>query len=74
MERKKMLEFEELRQAMINAEDRGLVYNSVFGVDSEPCTYWVVGDFIVTYLTDDEVFDATMLTEDMMDDLIVEER
>lgn len=69
-----MLEFEELRMAMINAEDRGLVYNGAFGADNEPCTYWVVGDYIVTYLTDDVVFDATMLTEDMMDDLIIEER
>ena len=69
-----MKTFEELRLAMINAEDRGLVYNGAFGADNEPCTYWVVGDYIVTYLTDDETFDATMLTEDMMDDLIVEER
>jgi hypothetical protein len=66
--------FEELRLAMINAEDRGLAYNSVFGMDSEPCTYWLVGDYIVTYLTDDEDFNAEMLTEDMMDELIIEER
>ena len=69
-----MKTFEELRLAMINAEDRGLVYNGAFGADNEPCTYWIVGDYVVTYLTDDETFDATMLTDDMMDDLIIEER
>ena len=63
-----------LKQAMINAEDRGLVYNGGHGAHNEPCTYWVVGDYIVTYLTDDETFGATMLTEDMMDELIIEER
>jgi hypothetical protein len=69
-----MATFEELRLAMINAEDRGLVYNGGHRAHNEPCTYWIVGDYIVTYLTDDEDFDATMLTEDMMDDLIIEER
>ena len=69
-----MMEFEGLRLAMINAEDRGLAYNSVFGMDSEPCTYWIGDGYIVTYLTDDEDFNAEMLTDDMMDELIIEER
>lgn len=63
-----------IREAMINAEDRGLVYFGEHGADREPCTYWIVGDYIVTYLTDDLGFDATMLSDDMMDDLIIEER
>lgn len=66
--------YEELRQGMINAEDKGQFYNGTFGADNEPCTYWVTDDYIVTYLTDDEDFDASMLTDDMMDDLIIEER
>ena len=63
-----------IRQAMINAEVRGLVYNGVFGAHDEPCTYWLLDDHIVTYLTEDDYFDATMLSDDMMDDLIFEER
>ena len=63
-----------IRQALIIAEDDGLAYNGVFGAHRVPCTYWHVGDCIVTYLTDDEDFEASMLTEDMMDDLIIEER
>ena len=63
-----------IRQALMDAEDRGLVYNGAFGADNEPCTYWVTDDYVITYLTDDDTFDATMLTEDMMDELIIEER
>ncbi len=47
-------------------------YNGVY-VKDEPCTYWLVGDYIVIYLTYDPDFNAEMLTEDMMDDLIIEE-
>ena len=60
-----------IRQVLCDAEDRGLVYN---GASGAPCTYWVVGDYIVTYLTDDEDFFAEMLTDDMMDELIIEVR
>ena len=62
-----------IRQTLRDAEDDGLVFMGTFGAHNVPCTYWVVGDYIVTYLTDDGDFSATMLTEDMMDDLIIEE-
>ena len=63
-----------IRQALRNAEGVGRIYNGVYGADNAACTYWVVANYIITYLTDDETFDATMLTDDMMDDLIIEER
>lgn len=69
-----MTPFEELKQALINAEDWGLAYSGGHGAHNVPCTYWLTEDHIVTYLTDDEDFSAEMLTEDMMDDLIIEER
>ena len=72
--KKKMETFEEIRQALRDAEDRGLACYSIFGAHNEPCAYWVCGDYIITYLTDDETFNAEMLTEDMLDDLIFEER
>ena len=72
--KKKMATKDDLiRQALIIAEDNGLAYNGGFGAHNVPCTYWVVGDYIVTYMTDDEDFDASMLTEDMIDDLIIDE-
>ena len=60
--------------ALRDAEDNGLYCNGygVYVKDSL-CTYWLVGDYTVTYLTDDPAFNADMLTEDMMDDLIIEE-
>jgi hypothetical protein len=63
-----------LRYVMINAEDAWRYYNGVHGEYNKPCTYWMVGDYIITYLTDDEDFHARLLTDDMMDDLIIEER
>lgn len=60
--------------ALRDAENNGWYcngYNGVY-VKDELCTYWLVGDYIVTYLTDDPDFNADMLTEDMMDDLIIE--
>ena len=66
--------FEEIRQALRDAEDSGMYFIGSFGMDSEPCTRWIVGDYMVTYLTDDGDFNAEMLTEDMMDELIIEER
>ncbi len=65
---------EGIREMLIEAEDKGHCYNGVFGADEELCTYWVTDDYIITYLTDDPDFGAGMLTEDQMDDLIVEER
>ena len=62
-----------IRQALMDAEDRGDVYNGRYGAHRVPCTYWAVGDYIVTYMTDDQDFIASMLTEDMMDDLIIDE-
>ena len=61
--------------ALRQAEDDGRYYNGYNGayVKDEPCTYWLVGDYVVTYLTDDPDFNAEMLTEEMMDELIIEE-
>ena len=61
-------------QVLMDAEDNGHAYNGMYGAHCVLCTYWVVGDYIVTYMTDDQDFSASMLTEDMMDDLIIEER
>lgn len=57
-----------------HAESNGRRYNGYNGVyvKDEPCTYWLVGDYIVTHLTDNLDFNAEMLTEDMMDELIIE--
>ena len=65
-----------LRQVMINVEEEGMFHNGGYGAYNEPCTYWVVGDYIITYLTDNLDFHAgkAMLSDDMMDDLIIEER
>jgi len=63
-----------LRGVMINAEGEGQYYNGGYGAYNKPCTYWKVGDYIVAYLTDDLRFHASMLSDDMMDDLIIEER
>jgi mRNA-degrading endonuclease YafQ of YafQ-DinJ toxin-antitoxin module len=69
-----MATIEKLRQALINAEDTGKVCKVTSGEYSDPRICWIVGDFIIVYVTDDEDFNATMLTEDMMDDLIIEVR
>jgi len=65
--------------ALRHAEEEGQCYNEPHG-DSKWCTYWKVGNYIITYCTDGEYFItdliptcAEMLTEDMMDDLIIEE-
>jgi len=60
--------------ALRHAEDNGKYYNGYNGVyvKDELCTYWLVGDYIVTYLTDNLDFSAEMLTEAMMDELIIE--
>ena len=57
-------------QALRQAEANGRRYNG-YGIYDEPCTYWMVGDYVVTYLNNDLFFNATMLTEAMMDDLII---
>ena len=61
-----------LRCLMYNAENNRRRYNDGYGEHNIPCTYWLVGDYKVTYLTDDPDFNADILTEDMMDDLIIE--
>jgi hypothetical protein len=61
-----------LKCVMIDAEDKGRYFNGVYAEYNEPCTYWKVGDYVIMYLTDDLGFHAGMLTEDMMDDLIIE--
>lgn len=66
-----------LRCALINAEAEGRYYiGENYWVHNEPCNYWVVGDYVVTYLTDNLDFHAgrSMLSDDMMDDLIIEGR
>lgn len=61
-----------LRRVMINAEEEGMSHNG-YRAYNKPCTYWTVGDYIITYLTNNVEFNAGMLTDDMMDDLIIEE-
>lgn len=58
-----------------HAEEDGRYYNGYNGVyvKDELRTYWLVGNYVVSYLTDDPDFNADMLTEEMMDDLIIEE-
>ena len=63
-----------IRQALRDAEDHGMYFIGAFGAGSEPCTRWIVGDYLVTYLTEDADFNAEMLTEDMIGELIIEER
>ena len=58
------------RHLLRNAEGNGMCYNGENR--GQPCTYWIVGDYDVTYITDDLGFYERMLTEDMMDDLIIE--
>ena len=60
-------------QILMDAEDNGACYNGMYGAHNVPCTYWVVGDYVISYMTDDDDFVASMLTEDMMDDLIIDE-
>lgn len=58
-------------QALRHAEDEGMGYS---GTDGEKLyIYWEVGDYEISYITYDKVFNAEMLTEEMMDDLIIEE-
>jgi len=66
-----MITFEELRQGMIDAEVTGMAGRGAYGPDLKRCAYWYVGDYIIIHLTDDVDFDARMLTEDMMDNLII---
>ncbi len=57
--------------ALRHAEEEGMGYS---GTDGEKLyIYWDVGDYEVSYITYDKVFNANMLTEEMMDDLIIEE-
>ena len=69
-----MATIEGIRQMLIEAESKCQCYNGYFGADDELCTYWVTDDYIITYLTDDPELGVDMLTEDQMDELIVEER
>lgn len=69
-----MTTFEELRQYMINAEETGMSGRHTIQCAGCVLYYWLVGYHVITYITDDEDFDASMLTEDMMDELIIEER
>ena len=60
-------------QALRQAEGRGRCYTGGYRAGHEPYTYWKIGAYKVTYFTDDLFFNTTMLTEEMMDDLIIEE-
>ena len=60
-------------QALRQAEGRGRCYNGGYRAGYESCTYWKIGDYRVTYFTDDPLFISTKLTEEMMDDLIIVE-
>ena len=60
-----------LYQALRDAENNGKCYNNFY--EWKYCTCWKVGGYIITYPSGDVDFNADMLTEDMMDDLIIEE-
>ena len=62
-----------LYKALRDAENNRRRYNDGYGEHNIPCTFWVVGDYIIIYLTNNWEFHAEMLTEDMMGDLIIEE-
>ena len=62
-----------LRCLMYNAENNRRRYNDGYGEHNIPCTFWIVGDYIIIYLTNNWEFHAGMLTEEMMYDLIIEE-
>jgi len=69
-----MATFEELKQEMINAENA-----EMSGRLSGRCAwrvwqYWNLGNRTVFYFTDDEDLDVGMLTEDMMDELMIVEK
>lgn len=57
--------------ALRQAEGLGLCRNDYY--EGKFCTCWRVGDYNIYYVTDDEDFSVEMLTEDMMDELIIEE-
>ena len=58
-------------RALFQAEDNGRCYNDYY--EQKYCTCWRVGDYIITYPSGYVDFSAGMLTDDMMDDLIIEE-
>ena len=62
-----------LYQALRDAENNGRRYTDGYGEPNIPCTFWIVGDYIIIYLTNNWEFHAGMLTEDILDDLIIEE-
>ena len=70
---KKMATYEELRESMIDAEDNGRSGRYSDQCDQYVLYYWLVDDRVITYTTEDEDFDAWMLTEDMMDELVIKE-
>lgn len=58
-------------RALYVAEDLGSCHNDYY--EGKFCTCWEVGDYNIMYITDNEDFSIMMLTEEMMDDLIIEE-
>ena len=59
---------------MIDAEDNGMSGRYSEQCDQHVLYFWLVDDRVINYITDDEDFDAGKLAEDMMDELIIEER
>ena len=63
-----------LRRALQLSEVEGLYYGIACAqTEHILCTVWEVGDYEVTYMSDDEDLGAKDLTDEMMDDLIIEE-
>lgn len=59
-----------LYQALRDAENEGRCYNDFY--KRKYCTSWRVGDYIIIYPSGYIDFNADMLTDDMMYDLIIE--
>ena len=57
-----------LRRVLCDVTKKGKSHISKHGNS----VYWKVGGYKVTYPTDDMLFFAWMLTDEMMDDLIIE--
>ena len=62
---------ESFRRVLREVEKKGRSHISKY--EGDMCTYWRVGSYKVIHLTDDFLFFAEMLTDEMMDDLIIEE-
>jgi len=69
-----MENIEELRQEMIKAEKSGMAGHLSGRCSWRVWRYWNLGNRTIFLLTNDEDHDASMLTEGLMDELMIVER